>query len=78
MVHLMCTRQQEWQRFYLQGAYSLEAGPAKSQRTYHRTLSVCCDMYYDYHGGAVMGDVARPQKVPQPEMSAWCHRSALL
>lgn len=78
MVHLMCTRQKEWQRFYLQGPYSLEAGPAKRQRTHHRTSSVCCDMYYDFHDSAVMGDIARPHKVPQPEMSALCHRSALL
>lgn len=64
MVHLMCARQQEWQRFYLQGAYSLEAGLAKSQRTHHRMSSFCCDMYYDYHDGAVMEGVACPQKVP--------------
>lgn len=29
-------------------------------------------MYYDYHDGAVMGDVACPQKVPQPELSLHC------
>lgn len=41
-------------------------------RIHYRTSSFCCDMYYDYHDGAVMGDIAGPQKVPQPELFLCC------